>query len=245
MKFGNLIRLMSRFISIIFIGLVLSACSELIIEKEDYPQWWEYIDVSHISLTTKQDVLDYWSDTSSEKVLTDMKRLQYKREFFKASFAAIKAKTLTEDGIVAALSLMPDEKIDSELRRKVYQYHLKHYWDYEDNTEDCDRCAPGDSIAIAVIGMSDVYAWYDNNKTLAVKLIHKLIEDRRLELSSDVLILVYKQAADIYWKRGMGGLDRAFMSEGHERIVSLPASLHGEHYEKYIPAYHRLSNMCC
>lgn len=236
-----------RFREILFfiIAISLSGCSKPIIEEADYPEWWEYVDVSDKTLSSREDVMNFWLEKSEAKDISDTKRVMYIREFFKAAYLAIKDDTLDSDAKVLALGLMPVDAIEVELRRKILKYHIENYWNHEDLDLDCLNCNSANSLAASVVRLAEILAWYDGNMTPAIEIIQKIVREKRYSIDENNLIVLHKTAADIYYKRGMGGKDRDFMRAGLEFINLMPASSHGAEYEKFQLAFHRLRNMCC
>lgn len=232
-------------LSVLALCFVLISCSKEILEHEAYPDWWSYIHVEDVNLKTKADVVSFWHAKSANGDLPESKRVMYKREFFKAAYLAIRHNALDDDAKILALQLMPDEKIEVELRRSIYLYNLDNYWNYEKLSLDCINCEAATFLAISTVGLAEIYAWHDNNKTTAINLIQKLVREKRFSLNENSIIKLYKTAADIYLRRGMGEKDREFMRHGYEYISSLPSSFYEADYERFLMAFHRLRDICC
>lgn len=188
---------------IVSLTFVLFACSHSnweVAESNEFsravaqPEWFARTDFEPINNYEEMSALWQGHDRSGSS--NAVKKAN--RYFYKSCFVALYEKSDDPDLEPRCLVIM-DNMLAAEDRVRLYQYLLKNYSNYDQRTDNCASCSPGDLIARATrdYARTEFYTTNRENPIAAYAMLETLLDRRLDDISEWVLGEIYEEMSQM------------------------------------------------
>ncbi len=141
-----------------------------------------------------------------------------RRQFQKLAYQAILDHPEDRHMAAAGIELMA-ATADPEQRLPILELGIDHFFFYDQRTDNCANCKPGDRTGQLVRDLA--YAYIAHNEPLAaIEIIERLVREREADVSPYNLALTFEAMASAYWRlKDIDGA-KAAIEEGLRRFPS-------------------------
>lgn len=160
------------------------------------PEWWDKVETPY-HVQSYGDLMAAWQGYPREAA----QRLSGERQFFKAAYQGILDHPDDPHIVVTAIQFLHYVVPDYPQRIGLAEFGVNRYFDYQQRTDNCANCMPGDAVQALALNLSQLYA-STNRYDEAIAVNQRLITERGKDVSPYKLAETWNQVAWSHWHAG-------------------------------------------
>ncbi|HUF07820.1 MAG TPA: hypothetical protein VMO47_00780 [Rhodothermales bacterium] len=187
------------------------------------PDWWDEVALPDYPIDNVGELLSVWQSGFGRRET----RVYRERQFFKGAYQAIVDHPGDRDLASTAIDLMAFIGRDYPHRREMLELAVRHFFDFDQRTDNCANCMIADRTNSFVVALAQVYV-RDEEYEAAISLIERFGDERRTNVSNYAWAETITVLGEAYWKSGN--------REQAVEVIGREAAISGDH--PYIERLH-------